>query len=200
MCNHKTSLLSWWLVCLLAVFFWCRDYRYDRVIAAFAFVLALIYLIEYGVYSNMNKKQGARLLICVLWLLAFILALSVMIYTKSITVLIWWLFITVIFLFAVFYAFTSDNVGDMNFDSNGMQWSDVTDGLEWLIILSIAIPFVFLLSCHNWCDMGIYLCLIYILVSGCIVWYLVDTRYAFSVWIYSLIGILFIVWFIGMFE
>lgn len=200
MYNLKTSLLSWWLICILAVFFWCRDYRYDRVISAFAFVLALIFLIEYGIYSNMKPTQGARLMICILWLLVFILALSVLIFTKSIISLVWWILITVIFLVAVFYAFTSDNLGELRREERGIQWINIANGLEWLLFLGILIPFLLLLNCYSWDDLGVYLVIVYLLVSGAIVWYIVDNKYAFNVWVYSLIGVLFILWFVGMFE
>lgn len=197
MYNLKTSLLSWWLILILAIFFWCRDSRYDRVVTAFAIVLGLIHLIVYGVYSNMDPKQAARLLICVLWLLPFILALAVMIFIKDAISFFWWLIVTAMFLVSIFYAFTSGNVGDIE---SGMEWNSVISGVEWLWILCLVLPLLFLLNCYSYDDAGIYLSLIYIMVSGAIIYFMTDTKHSFSIWVCSLIGVLFILWFVGMYN
>src|SRR4030042_6003771 len=105
MYSIKASLLGWWFAFILAIFLWYRNYLYDRIIAAIAIVLGLFQLIEYGIFNNMNPHQGGKLVFSVLWLLVLILALTVLVYVKSIIALIWLIVISIVFVFAIMYAF-----------------------------------------------------------------------------------------------
>lgn len=201
----KTSLLGWWFVFILAVFLWYRNYLYDRMIAAIAIVLGLFQLIEYGIFNNMNPHQGGKLIFSVLWLLVLILALTVLVYVKSIIALIWLIIISIVFVFAIMYAFTADeDVFNIRRSGSYLTWFREEDGmlkgLEWLYVFSIIIPIVLLMNYFDWTDIGLYAVIIYMVVSGLIVWYVFPPDMFGSMWVYSLIGIVMIVWFVGMFN
>lgn len=201
----KTSLLAWWIVIIIAVFLWYRNHDYDRIVSAIAVVLGLFQLIEYGIFNNMNPNQGGKLIFSVLWLLLLILAISTFIYTKNVISLIWLIIMSTIFLFIVTYTFTTDS-NNFNVIRKGpyLGWTKenktILDGLELIYALGIIVPFILLLNYYEWLDLGLYAILIYIIASGLIVWYIFSPDLFASMWVYSLIGIVLLTWFTGMFD
>ncbi len=201
----KSSLLGFWIVFILAIFLWYRNYKYDRIMSAIAIILGLFQLIEYGIYNNMNPHQGGKLIFSVLWLLLFILAMGTLIFIKSSTALIWMIIIATVFLFAVTYAFTSEeNTFNVVRDGEYLLWtrenSGILNGLEFIYILGILVPILLLLIYYRWEDFGLYVIVIYLFVSFIILWYLFESRFLGSLWVYSLIGMIMLIWFIGMFH
>lgn len=199
----KSSLLAWWLVLIIAIFLWYRNYQYDRIISAIAVVLGLFQLIEYGIFNHMDSRQGGKLIFSVLWLLLLIFAIGTLLIVKNEIALIWLIIISTVFLFANIYAFTSDSF-NIIICNDYLIWTKedlgILDGLEWIYILGIIVPFVLLLTYYNWEDFGLYAIIIYLVTSFLIIWYIFGSKLLGSLWVYSLIGMVMLVWFIGMFT
>lgn len=196
----KNSLLAWWILCILAIFLWCRNYKYDRVMSTLAFTIALIQLTEYGIYNNMNIRQGGKLIFMLVWLIVLILALSVLIYSKDIISFMWVIVISVLFMIICAYAITNENNDQKpKINGNKLEYGYVIDDIYWLYIASFFIPLLILLY-HYGIDLYLMMILLYTLLSMMLVYYIFDKNVFLNVWLYSLIGLILISWFIGMFP
>jgi len=201
----KSSLLGWWFLLIMAIFLWYRNYKYDRIMAAVAIILGLFQLIEYGIFNNMDRHQGGKLIFSILWLLLLILAMSTLIFVKNTLALAWLVIIATVFLFAIIYAFISDgsNFG-VDRSENYLIWTregrGILHGLEWLYIMGIIVPVILLFNYYKWEELGLYVIIMYIIISFLVIWYLFDSSVFGRVWVYSLVGIIMIAWFIGIFN
>lgn len=195
----KNSLLAWWLLVILVIFLWCRNYKYDRMIAALAFTIALIQLTEYGIFNNMDIKQGGRLIFMLVWLLVFILALSVLILTKDPLSLSWTIIVSILFMIICTYALTNTSTEEPVINGNKLEYGYVIDDIYWLYIACFFIPLLILLY-HYGMDVYLLTIILYTFFSMMIVYYIFGDKLFLNVWLYSLIGLVLIAWLLGMFS
>jgi hypothetical protein len=171
--------------------------------AALAVILGLIQLIEYGIYNQMDLIQGGRLLYAAVWLFVFIFALSVMVYVKDIYTFCWFIFISVVFLMSIIYAFSTNDIRAEK-DGINIAWKNnnkpLLHNLGWLFCVALIVPILLLLKHYEWSNIGLYLGLLYILISY--IWFVSSSNTPFfhSSWVYSLTGIFLILIFVGMFN
>jgi len=194
----KNSLLAWWILVILSVFLWFRNYQYDRIIAVLAFVIALIQLTEYGIFNYMNIKQSAKLLFMLVWLIVFMLSLSVLIFTKNVVSFMWTIIVSILFLIICIYTLTNQSNNIPIINDNKLEYGYVIDDIYWLYIICFIVPFIILIY-HYGLDTYLMVSIIYIVLSMMIVYYIFGEKLFLSTWLYSLIGLVFITWFVGMF-
>lgn len=196
--SMKSSLLAWWLLLIIAVFLWYRNDKFDRIIAAVSIVIAMVQLIEYGIYNNMNPKQGGKMVYIVLWLIAFIFSLSVLLMTRTSYSLIWFILVSIVFLFAASYIFLSKKDDKFTVRNDNGYLIYKFEGV-WLFIISLFVPLFLLMSFYNWENVGLYLILAYLIISAIMIYHYLGWERFPSIWCYSFVGIVFIVWLSGMF-
>lgn len=206
----KNSLITWWILLIISVFLWFRNYEYDRMMASLAFTIALIQLVEYGIFNNMNNYQGYILIFIILWLVILILSLSVLVFTKNIISLIWAIIVSILFLFMTVHILTTgnndgNNNGNRNekaqfiqIEKNKLKYGYTIDDIFWVYIICFLVPFFILFS-----EIGnrfyLFTIIFYILASMITVYAIFGKDFFFSIWLYSLVGLFFLCWFIGMF-
>jgi hypothetical protein len=104
----KDYLISWWIIAILSVFLWYRNKNEDRIFSIVFFLLGIIQLIQYSVYSGADAAQAGKAIYITIWLQVVILTISVFIYFDSTNVyeenrlLYIFSFVTMIFFFVVF--------------------------------------------------------------------------------------------------
>lgn len=196
--SMRSSLLAWWLLLIIAVFLWYRNDKYDRTFSGIAVVVAMIQLIEYGVYNNMNPKQGGKMIYIVLWLISFIFALAVLVTIRTTYSLIWFILVSIVFLFAASYVFLSKKDDKFTIRKDDGYLIYKFEG-AWLFIISIFMSLLLLMSRYDWKDIGLYLVFFYLLISAIIINHCLGWERFPSIWCYSFVGIVFIVWLSGMF-
>jgi hypothetical protein len=196
----KSSLLAWWLVLIISVFLWYRNITYDRILAAVAITVAMIQLIEYGLYNHMNPYQGGRMVFLVLFLIPFIFALSVLVAIQNIYALIWLIIVSIIFLFAVTYVFLSKDNEKFKVTRQDDYLVYNLSNMEWVILTIIMVPFFLLLSHYQWQNFGLYMILLYLVVSGLLIVYYLGIGVFPSIWSYTFVGVLFVCWVVNMFS
>jgi hypothetical protein len=195
----KNSIFAWWILVIIAVFLWCRNNQYDRMMAALAFVIALIQLVEYGLFNNMNVQQGNKLLFMLVWLVILILSLSVLTFTKNIVAFMWAVISSILFLVIVVYIFTKKNNDVPEIINNNLNYGYVIDDIYWLYITCFIVPFIILIY---YCGADFYsmFMLFYVVLSMIMVYWFFGKKMFLSMWFYSLIGMIFICWIIGMYP
>lgn len=200
MCNNaKLALANWWILTFIAVMLWYRNISYDRVMAAFIFVLGLVQLIEYGIYNSMNEDQGARILFIVLWLQCLVLAVGVYLSQRTLaSTLLLWVFIVIFAIVVIYAMFSSD---DTFFGGDLRSWftskSSLLGDFGWLYMIGIVIPFIILLSYADWNNIGLWILTIYLIIIFVVI-SIVSPSILFPC--YAAIGFAFLVWLLGMFN
>jgi hypothetical protein len=167
--------------------------------AALAFSIALIQLTEYGIFNNMNVNQGGKLIFMLVWLVVFMLALSVLIYTKDVAALLWTIIMSILFMIICTYALTSQSFDHPLINGNKLEYGYVIDDIYWLYIASFFIPLLILLY-HYGMDVYLLTILFYTFMSMMLVYYIFGDKLFLNVWLYSLIGLVLVAWLIGIFP
>lgn len=195
----KNSLLAWWILVILTIFLWCRNYKYDRMISALAFTIALIQLTEYGIFNNMNIKQGGKLLFMLIWLIILILSLSTLVFTKNIVSLGWTIIVSILFLIICVHVLLNRLTDVPIVNNNKIEYGYIIDDIYWLYIACFIIPFIILVY-HFGIDFYLMILISYIVTSMLIIYFIFGQKLFLSMWIYSLIGLVFMSWIIGMYP
>ena len=147
----------------------------------------------------MNPKQGGKMIYIILWLISFIFALSVLVTIQTTYSLIWFILVSIVFLFTASYVFLSKK-DDKFVVRNDNGYLIYKFECAWLFIISLFVSLLLLMSYYNWVDVGLYLVFAYLLISAIIINHYMGWEKFPSVWCYSFVGIVFIVWLCGMFK
>lgn len=215
----KISIVSWWIFALMSLFLWYRNLSYDRSVSIYFFILSLIQLIEYGVYSGGDPQQAGTALYIILWLQCLVLAIGVFVFIKSYddiyqtttkniikTISSWYLIIySAVFLIALVSMFASNNSYSINIrDDGNIEWmsngSEILGNWNWLYIIGMIVPFILLFGFFGWADIGIACIILYIILSALYVGYFYNPYEFNSMWCYYALIIVFLVWIFGMFS
>lgn len=209
----KTSIISWWILAMMALFLWYRNEKYDRALSIFVFTLGLIQLIEYGIYSGTDPRQSGRTLFITLWLQCLVLAIGVFIFingsidsdspstTQNIahTIAGWNLFLfSIVFVIALIFSFisNSDFYGGQDIAGN-IEWSRNGKSLlghwGWLYMIGIFVPLLLIFGFYMWADIGIAVLIIY----GILAVAYVLNNYQMTSLNYLSVGFAFLAWVLG---
>lgn len=201
----KNSLISWLILAFISLFLWYRNLTFDRVISLYIFTLALVQLIEYGIYSGSNPQQSAKAVYIIMWLECLVLAIGTYVYVKSDTLKIlagWNVFLfAFVFVMALTLSFTNEFIFTLDSRTNYIQYyingKPILQKWGWLYILGLFIPILLIFSCNYDSKSGLVL-----LFSIVIMGYILNSYpYASlaSTWSYFGIAIAFVTWISGMF-
>jgi hypothetical protein len=108
-----------------------------------------------------------------------------------------------VFLVALLYSLVGDAQFQAQVGASGhVEWYKdggfLLGSWSWLYLVGIFVPFLFLLSVYHWANVGIWLLLLYGVLSA------IYVRYAFppvafgSMWCYLSIGFAFLLWMVGI--
>jgi hypothetical protein len=219
--SAKTSITSWWLLALLALFLWYRNVTYDRALSVFVLTLAIIQLIEYGVYSNVNPSQSGTAIYLTLWLQCLVLAIGVFIFIRDhhdsestslqeniVNSLAGWNVVlqAIIFVIALITSYWSEEGSTLAVTNQDglIEWKDSSGGTllgKWWILyaLSIATPLLLLLAKYTFTDITLIVLLVYGIVSACYVMKYYQANNFGSMWAFLSVGFVFLLWFAGLF-
>ena len=221
----KTCLVAWWVAAIISFLLWYRNYTYDRIIAAVVFILGLIQLVQYGCYSLMNPVVAGRITAVLIYLLVIVLLVGVLIYTGATTLII----VTAVICFMLglllfdlyfkhrdFRTYTPYVEGRVDlcgapfstYTGNGVQWLSSDGGPMFntleitLFIVAVVVAWLYLMSYYNWKDVGLYLIAIYIIIVAIYAEALSQEKieHSGSRTLQYIIGIILIVWLVGMFK
>lgn len=221
----KTCLIAWWVAAIISFLLWYRNYTYDRIIAGVIFILGLLQLVQYGCYSLMNPVVAGRITAILIYILVIVFLIGVLIYTGATTLIIVTAVICFMFgllLFDIYFGhrdfrtFTPSVEGEAGIRSpiistytgNGVQWLQSNGGAMFnileisLFIFAAVLAWVYLMSYYNWKDVGLYIIAIYIIIVAIYAEALSHEKIAHSGsrTLQYLIGIVLIVWLIGVFK
>lgn len=215
----KSSITSWWILALMALFLWYRNIKYDRALSLFVFTLGITQLFEYGIYSGTDPHNSGRVIYITLWLQCLVLAISVYILIKSTidnesatlseniicTIAGWNMFLfAIIFIIALVMAFISDDMFSAEPDENSgfLYWTINNNNMlsrwGWLYILGLLIPLILLFGFYSWADLGLAILIIYGALSGVYVLIKYGPDLFGPVWQYLAVGFAFLAWTIGI--
>jgi hypothetical protein len=201
----KASLTGFFLITIVAFFLWYRNVDYDRVIAAFLIVLGLIQLIEYGVHSSMNSNQAGKLLFIDLWLQCAIFSVATYIFLgNSISLALAIVFSLIFGVALVYILVTKDTYSAQVGETGHIEWThnggSFLGPYGWLYLIGIFAPLLVLLAHYNWTNVGLWLLILYGIVSALIVVLMFPPQAFTSMWCYLVIGFAFLAWMIGAFH
>lgn len=219
--TDKYSITAWWIIAFMSLILWYRNLKYDRIISVYIFTLALIQLIEYGIYSGTNKQQSARAVYITMWLQCLIFAIGVYIFInksnhvkpgpatqlqKTINLLAGWnLFLfAAAFVVALTLSFTNDFNFSLDSDSDFVQYyvndQPMLNNWGWLYILGSFSPLVLLILYFDYNDIAS----IILFLIGLFYMIYILNKYPHSClassWSYFGIIIAFVVWVLGMYS
>lgn len=210
----KESLSNWWILIVIALFLWYRGNGIDRVLAIFFFVVGIIQLIEYSVYSHCDYRQAGSAIYITLWLQCLVLAICVFTFIRSrnlnsdnprkllqtlsgILILIF----SVVVIIALIQVFLQDNNFSAHPVNGHIEWTNnggrMLGSFTWLYLIGIFLPIILLFAYYSWADLGIALLILYGALSAV---YVISQYpiFAFgSMWAYLSIGLAFIAWIVG---
>lgn len=219
--NAKASITSWWILALMSLFLWYRNYKYDRALSVFIFTLGLIQLIEYGIHCGADPQQSGRALFITLWLQCLVLAIGVFIFIKTdrdshtnhstsqniIQIISGWnLFLfAIVFVVSLVLSFTANhNFSGAPGPSGHIEWYLNNKPLlgPWsiLYIVGVFLPLFLIFAYYSWADIGIAILIIYSALSACYVMANYPPNAFSSMWCYLSIGFAFLAWFVGIFQ
>jgi hypothetical protein len=208
----KEKLVTWWILFILTLFLWYRNFEYDRIIAIFLFLSALIQIFEYSVYCGADpQKEGYKIYLS-LWLQCLSLCLAVYIYIKSSPIVDnsplalalsgWLTFIfALIFIAAILYLLNYQTYISGEILQDGIAWrmndSNFLGNFLWLYLIGIFAPFILLFAFSGFNNIGLLLLLIYLIAVVLLLF--TNSRELFiSRWIYFSVGLGFLAWMIGI--
>jgi len=204
--DAKSSFMAWIICTFIALVLWIRDGEYDRSLAAFIFIFALIQLLEFLVYKGGNKSMIARLIYVALWLQPFIFIWAVKSYDVCNKYTIWLTILYgLLFLYSIYMATTKLSWGITKGENSHLVWKYSNNktflgGLGILYIIGIFLPLLFLVWKSNY-SIGLILLLIYAIFSFIYSYYKYhNTGEMASMWCYIAVGFAFLAWFIGIFH
>jgi len=208
----KEKLITWWILFILTLFLWYRNFQYDRILAIFLFLSALIQIFEYSVYCGADPQKEGYKIYLTLWFQCLALCLGVYIYLQSQSIeensqifqaISGWLtfIFALIFIAAVLYLLTCQPHITGNIEQDGISWklndSSLLGNFLWLYLIGVISPFILLFAFNGFNNIGLLLLLIYLFAVFLILF--TGSRDLFITrWIYLSIGLGFLAWMIGL--
>lgn len=202
--SQKESIIAFILIVVVVIVLWYRNYCYDRLLAAFLFVVGLVQLVEYLRHRLLiSPSTGGRLIFIILWLQTLVLAIGTYLYLRTPLSLIWAIAFSLIFLWALYDMMTSHfsvhigSSGHMEWTQNG---SKMLGSLGWLYLAGLFVPFL-LIQCHeHWRSVGLWILLAVTIIAAIAV-YVIYPNIAFpSLWCYAAVAVAFTAYLIGAFP
>ena len=214
----KDSIISWWILAIIALFLWYRNRQYDRALSVFVLVLGLIQLIEYGIHSGADPNQSGRALYITLWLQTLVLAIGVFVFIGSQnaqkvttvtddvihTIAGWNLFLfAIVFVVTLVISFTSGSTfSGAPGPSGHIEWyqndSSLLGGWGFLYLAGIFIPLFLIFAYYSWADISIAIMIVYGALSAAYVVANYPVSAFSSMWCYLSIGFAFLAFFLGI--
>lgn len=201
----KTCLVALWLVLVVAIILWYRNWYYDRLIAGVALGLGLIQLVSYGCHSSMNRNSAGNLVITIIWLTILIFIMSVYFYVGSSLAAALAFLALFIFIYYVVVAYC----GFQKFEaycpepSSIPEWSSESGNIMgatfYPALAIVVVGILLLLNHHNWTNVGLYVILAYIIGISLYIPYKFSSKNYGSYWFYLLCGVVFVAAIIGFF-
>jgi len=213
----KSSVTSWWILAMMSLFLWYRNEKYDRALSVFVFLLGLVQLIEYGIYSGADPNQTGRALFITLWLQCLVLAIGVFIFVNGAkdpdhtstnenivsTICEWNLFLfSLIFTVALISSFSLEF--DATITPDGIEWktngNSFLGNWSWLYVIGIFIPLLLIFAFSMWADLQIAILIIYVSLTASYITRTYPSSLFASSWSYFSVGFAFLAWFSGAFS
>ena len=212
--RQLVSFIScWFVLCLLAIFLWYRNLPYDRIYSPIVFLLALIQLFVFGVYTGGNTNQAGIAVFLAVWIQPAVLAIAVYSYfynyegsSKVYRRIAGWSIILAIFIFLV--AILSLYFCNCKYfvvpTTEGDVWTCVTSTdttsmfyyWGWLYTIMMSFYLLLLLGASGWKDWKLILVLI--ILWAVVTYFKFGNNSITSGYIFCLVA--FVIWFIGAFK
>lgn len=191
----KQYLINWWLLVFISFLLWYRNRDYDRIIAVFTFVVAIIDLLQYGVFSGMSEKEAGKSIYIALWAQILVLAIATHVYVKEGISMIYFIVMAIVSSIFIIYGMMCNGdkliancqgwFNDDNPNILGVWW--------WVYLLGLFIPVLLIAYYKNasiltliFYAIGIS---IYVICSCSEMsfwgpsWFLLATGFAFITWL-----------------
>jgi len=219
MLSANTSITSWWILAMMALFLWYRNIKYDRSLSVFVLTLGIVQLIEYGIQNGADPDQSGRALFITLWLQCLVLAISVFIFINSsikdkkeipLTQTVvhniagWNLFFyAIVFIICLIFSFNKNlNFTNTRESVSGNTEISVNGGsilgiFSWIYVLGLFIPLLLIFGYYMWADIEMAILILYGIISTA---YIMINHYkkTFStIFCYLSVGFAFLSWFMG---
>lgn len=213
--RQLVSFIScWFILCLLAIFLWYRNLPYDRIYSPIVFLLALIQLFIFGVYTGGSKNQAGTAVFLAVWIQPVVLAIAVYSYfyndneknNKLYRRIAGWSIIlaVAVFLIAILSLYFSSCRYFVIPTNEGDVWTCVTSSdtmsmfyyWGWLYTIMISFYILLLLGASGWKDWK--LILILTLLWAVVAYFKFGSGSITSGYVFCLV--VFVIWFIGAFK
>lgn len=214
--DSKILLSSWWVLFTIAVFLWYRNFKYDRMIASYAFLLALIQIVQYAFINGAKSKTSANLIYIIMWLQPIFMSFCAFVFlkkqteqynteaNKNISKLTFLLFLVtiIVFIYKLYELYEYDNV-NMSYIDGKISWSEgkIPFMEKWYLVYFtlISLPLFIIAAYYKFKDVTSLILLFFIILSGCIVYRVVHNPYYFmSTWSLVASGIALFGWMGGL--
>lgn len=203
--KSKLYLIEFILLVILSILLWYRSKTYDRIMAVFLFIMALIKLTEYGFLNGADPNQSARMIYILLWLQIVFYAFSIWFFLQTsmkpkslyLTNLSLFLFIIflVIFVTSMFFIFVKKDYFNLYLDQNNhIIWDfGPCHKLIPLYLIGLLILTCILLADFDFKDIVLFLLIVFSILiliysldkeKNCIqIWYSFGIFLGFIIWI-----------------
>jgi len=157
----KDSLIGFWILIVIAVILWYRNYHYDRLFAILILLFSLTQFIEYGIHSGSKSSALGALVFIILLLELLVMSIGVYTYLNNTISLIIMIVIILIFIIMTLYALvgSSDFRASMPESHEGIRsdrisWKDGLNSLlgsfSWVYIVGFVILFILLMCLQKY--------------------------------------------------
>ena len=216
----KASLISFFILVVIALLLWYRNANFDRALAIFAFTLASLQLIEYGIYNHANPEQSGNAIFIVLWLQCLMVIIAVFVYNKvansqcqfkedkhklvELVAGFSLLLYSLVFIVALFIVYTGQGGFSANVSADGQstEWTSkagsILGNFTWLYIVGLFLPFILLLAFYSWSSLAIGLFILYGVVSAIYVLNTYPMAVFGSKWSMLAIGVVFLAYMVNI--
>ena len=191
----KRFLVDWWLLIFISFLLWYRNKDYDRVISIFIIMVAIINLVEYGVFSGMSETEAGKWIYITLWVQILALAISCHVYVQETITAIYLFVIALVSIIFIIYGFFSNDIFIVNSEGWFNKSSDIFLGSWWWIyVLGLIIP-VLLIAYYK--NPSILILIFYGILIGVYIMFVCPEPLWGSNWFLLASGIAFLTWLIA---
>lgn len=208
--DSKTLLCAWWIFFLLSMFLWYRNYKYDRALSVYIFLLGLIQLCEFAFINGSESKSTSKLIYSIIWLQPVVLLFSTFIFLKLnnskkyLYNICFILFMISLFLF--FYKIYEILYRDdffMEFKNNEILLKKgdypLLHGWYYIYFAFIALSLFLILVNYNFIDIPCIILLIYLIFTAFYVYIITNQEYYYmSIWTLMATGFALLAWMGGL--
>ena len=147
----RSSIISWWILIVLALIVWYRNFEYDRVFSSFLFVLALMQLIQFVAFNYSSPQEtGASYFMC-FWLQCLFLSAGAfwLLYNTPLWAVAAGIFALEVIIFAIMIFFACTSTFTIDMSDRDIQWynngGDILGDYGILYIFALIIPMFLIL-------------------------------------------------------